>query len=363
MKLNQANRAVLFIIISAFLVSILFNIRTLITMFEFLSDASDDGLGKSRIQSRFKFTYFNLIIEFTVFSLVAFFNYSWLDKLIDLNRFKRAKITVIILSNLVVFFILIPAGKLFHNAYFSSLEDYWDKEINFDIRNYLIINISVFLMAIVVARLLLMMKKMKVAEKENIRLVEEKSKAELSALKEQISPHFFFNTLSSLSSIVRNDNREKGLEFIGEMSKTYRYTLEIKKDLVPLKEELDFLKSYLYLLKQRYGEKLIFKNELSDANLKSMIPPMSLQLLVENAIQHNLITKSAPLTIRVFVENEMICVENDLQEKESAESFGIGLQNLGERYRLLTRKEIIITKDRHHFCVNLPLLKYESADY
>lgn len=350
---NTKIRSILIIVIAAFLVSVLFNIRTFIKLFELLSNNSE----RAQVMApRLMFSFFNLIIEFVVFSLVAFFNYSWLEKIVDLGKFKRGSIPIIVISNLIVYFILIPAGKLFHNAYFASMEQVYNKEIEFDIRNFLFINISVFLLAILVANLLKLMRKMKIAEQENIRLVEEKSKAELSALKEQISPHFFFNTLSSLITVVRNEKKEVGIEFIQEMSKTYRYTLASKQNMVSLKEELEFLQSYIFLLKKRFGEKLMVNLEISNNNFQSLIPPMSLQLLVENAIRHNVITHTSPLTIKVFIENNMICVKNNLQEKESSDSFGIGLQNLANRYRLLAQKDIIIAKDEHSFSVKLPLL-------
>lgn len=350
---NTKIRSILIIVIAAFLVSVLFNIRTFIKLFELLSNNSE----RAQVMGpRLMFSFFNLIIEFVVFSLVAFFNYSWLEKIVDLGKFKRGSIPIIVISNLIVYFILIPAGKLFHNAYFASMEQVYNKEIEFDIRNFLFINISVFLLAILIANLLKLMRKMKIAEQENIRLVEEKSKAELSALKEQISPHFFFNTLSSLITVVRNEKKEVGIEFIQEMSKTYRYTLASKQNMVSLKEELEFLQSYIFLLKKRFGEKLMVNLEISNNNFQSLIPPMSLQLLVENAIRHNVITHTSPLTIKVFIENNMICVKNNLQEKESSDSFGIGLQNLANRYRLLAQKDIIIAKDEHSFSVKLPLL-------
>lgn len=350
---NTKIRSILIIVIAAFLVSVLFNIRTFIKLFELLSNNSE----RAQVMGpRLMFSFFNLIIEFVVFSLVAFFNYSWLEKIVDLGKFKRGSIPIIVISNLIVYFILIPAGKLFHNAYFASMEQVYNKEIEFDIRNFLFINISVFLLAILVANLLKLMRKMKIAEQENIRLVEEKSKAELCALKEQISPHFFFNTLSSLITVVRNEKKEVGIEFIQEMSKTYRYTLASKQNMVSLKEELEFLQSYIFLLKKRFGEKLMVNLEISNNNFQSLIPPMSLQLLVENAIRHNVITHTSPLTIKVFIENNMICVKNNLQEKESSDSFGIGLQNLANRYRLLAQKDIIIAKDEHSFSVKLPLL-------
>jgi len=345
----QKNRryALLAFLILAVLVSVLFNLRAFIRILEF--GISDE------IKPRIYYVLFNFIIEFVVFFLAGLLNYSWIESLIRRFSILRGRILFVILCNLAVYFILIPAGKLFHTWYF--LDRYENKEIEFDIENFLIINITVFLLAIVVANLLLLMKKMRIAEQENLQLVEEKSKAELSALKEQISPHFFFNTLSTLSSIVRNEKKEVGLEFIGEISKTYQYTLATKQNLVLLKEEMAFLKSYVFLLKRRYGDKLSFSQDLPEELLSFKIPPMSLQLLVENAIQHNVITKETPLHIRIFAEGNMICVENKLQEKESGvNSFGIGLQNLSNRYRLLSQKDIIITKDKHKFGVKLPLL-------
>jgi two-component system LytT family sensor kinase len=339
--------ALLVLLITALLVSVLFNFRIFLWVLV-------NGLTE-QIRPRLSYHMFNFIIEFVVFFLAGLLNYSWTDTLIRRFSLRKWKIPLIALCNLLVFFILIPLGKLFHTWYF--LGRYENKEMEFEIQNYLVINISVFLLAIVVANLLLLMKKMRIAEQENLQLIEEKSKAELSALKEQLSPHFFFNTLSTLSSIVRNEKKEVGLEFIGEISKTYQYTLATKQDLIPLKEEMAFLESYVYILKRRFGDKLSFSQDLSEDQLSFKIPPMSLQLLVENAIQHNVITKETPLHIRIFAEKEMVCVENNLQEKESdVDSFGIGLQNLSNRYRLLSQKDIIITKEKHKFGVKLPLL-------
>jgi len=346
MQKNQ-RYAILVLLLSAILVSVLFNFRIFLWVLV-------NGLDE-QILPRLTYQMFNFIIVFVIFFLAGMLNYSWADALLGRFYVRRGRIPIVILLNLVVFFILIPTGKWFHTWYF--LDRYENKEIEFEIQNFLVINISVFLLAIVVANLLLLMKKMKLSEQENLRLVEEKSRAELSALKEQISPHFFFNTLSTLSTIVRNEKKEVGLEFIGEISKAYQYTLATKEDLVPLKEELTFIDSYIFLLKKRFGEKLSFQIEIPEKVHDSRIPPMSLQLLVENAIQHNVITRESPLLIRIFTEGQCICVENRLQEKESGvESFGIGLQNLSNRYRLLSEKDIIITKDKQIFGVKLPLL-------
>ena len=352
--------SILIILLSAIVVVVLFNIRTFFSYLEALSaiEGADDIRRTEGINIRILYskniTFFYTPVEFIIFCIVALFNYSWLNKIIKLFSFDKAKILIFIASNIIIFFILIYCEKLIFNAVFDSSEAIYRRRLEFDNLNASIKNISISLIAMIVAYLLILLKKMRMAEEKNISLIKEKTKAELSALKEQISPHFFFNTLSSLSTIVRNEKKEIGLEFIQEMSKTYHYTLASKHDLVSLKEELDFLQSYLFIIKKRFGNKLIFNIKISNNLFQSKIPPMSLQLLVENAIQHNIITQEFPLTIRIFVENDMICIENNLQEKESDGSLGLGLDNLTNRYRLLVQKDIIIEKDKKHFRVKLP---------
>ena len=187
--------------------------------------------------------------------------------------------------------------------------------------------------------------------------VGETLKAELASLKEQISPHFFFNTLSSLSSIIRLNGKNESLKFLDKMSQVYRYILESNQnDLVKLKDEIEFLNAYFFLLRKRFGEKLILEIEISPDLNETYIPPMALQLLVENAFQHNTITNSAPLKIKIFNKNGMICVQNNLQKKKSSESFGIGLPNLLKRYQLIAGKEIIINKNTSIFSVKIPVI-------
>jgi|GEM_PF-378846 len=367
--MNSGKRNIfLLILFAGLLVSVLVNVRTIIGIYDGIQQMKDSGriagglteILNGRFGDRIKYSFFNLIIEFVVFVLVAFFNYSWLKKITNYIKFRGFKTPFIILCNIILFFIIIPPGKWFHSAYFAPLEVQWNKEIKFDIQNYLVINISVFLLAILVANLLIIIQKMQQAQAENIRLAEEKSRAELSALKEQISPHFFFNTLSTLSTIVRNSMKDDALTFIDRMSQTYRYTLSLKKDLVTVGEELDFLDAYVFLLQERYGDKLVFKNEVGKSAHDYYIPPMSLQLLAENAIRHNIITRESPLLIRVFIEEGMICLENDLREKLPEDTPGIGLKNLSDRYRLLAGEDIVITKKKGKFRVYLPLIEDEG---
>ena len=364
----EKRKILLIILLAGLLVSLLFNIRTIISLSDGFRQMKATGLIEgglseilnSRIGDKIRFSFFNLVIEFVVFILVAYFNYSWLEKIVNYNEFGRLKKPFIILCNLALYFILIPAGKWFHSAYFAPLEIQWSKEIEFDIQNYLVINISVFLLAILVANLLIIMKKMQETQTENIRLAEEKARAELSVLKEQISPHFFFNTLSTLSTIVRNSKKENALTFIERMSEIYRYTLSFKKDLVMVGEELDFLDAYIFLMKERYGDKLVYINEVDKSPFSSYIPPMSLQILAENAVRHNIVTRENPLKLRLYNDDENIFIENNLSEKPPEGSLGLGLKNLSDRYRLLTGENIVITKEKGKFIVKLPLIGNEG---
>jgi len=244
----------------------------------------------------------------------------------------------------------------------SYVETYWfDVHFDFGPKKFppvyfLTSNFPVAVLGVAEAYILVLMRKVRMSEIEKTQLREEKAKAELAALKDQISPHFFFNTLSSLSTIVRNEKKETALEFIRELSNTHRYMLDSHRhDLVPLEQELNFVSSYLFLLRQRFGDKLKSNIAVGEAQ-ETKIPPMSLQMLVENAVKHNLMTQDSPLNICFYIENDRIVVENNLQEMKGSNGLGLGLENLSNRYRLLTQQDIIIEKNEKTFKVKLPLL-------
>jgi hypothetical protein len=304
-----------------------------------------------KFNNRVKIGLFNLVVEFIVFLVIAFFNYSWIERFTRHIKPQNFRVAYQVTGNLLLLFAFLIIEKQLHEQLFDFTKRGFPEVF------YLILNLSVFILAIIVAKFLILYRRNKISEIENIRLKEEKTRAELTALKEQISPHFFFNTLSTLSSIVRNEPREQGLIFIQDMSSTYRYAISSgKKDLVSLKEELEFLESYVYLIKKRFGEKLSVNILPTEEPCNRFLPPMSLQVLVENAIQHNIITQAKPLEIDIFIDGEFVVVRNKLQEKVSSDGFGVGLQNLSNRFQLLSQKDIIIEKSNVYFVVKLPLL-------
>ncbi|MFN8438843.1 MAG: histidine kinase [Cytophagales bacterium] len=181
------------------------------------------------------------------------------------------------------------------------------------------------------------------------------------SLKNQINPHFLFNSLNTLSAIIPQD-ADKAVDFVQQLSSSYRYLLKMKdKELVMLEDELEFVDSYLFLIKTRYGQniQIVINRDIQDC--KNMLPPVSLQMLIENCIKHNVISKEKPLHIVMNIKEDCIEVQNNLQAKLNTEpSTGLGLENIKKRYSLYSHKEIEVEKTNTHFTVILPLLKIES---
>jgi two-component system LytT family sensor kinase len=188
--------------------------------------------------------------------------------------------------------------------------------------------------------------------------------AQISALKTQVNPHFLFNNLNVLSALVMKDNAEAN-EFIEEFSKVYRYILKNHdKEMVPLKTELDYIKPYIFLLQKRFGEGLKVSMEIPVSYFEHFIIPVSLQMLIENAIKHNIVSKTKPLQINIYANgNNTIVVSNNLQVKQLVErSTELGLQNIVKRYRLVSNRVVLIDKNEHKFSVTIPLLPVYTTD-
>ncbi|APQ15965.1 2TM domain-containing protein [Maribacter hydrothermalis] len=181
--------------------------------------------------------------------------------------------------------------------------------------------------------------------------------AKFDALKNQLDPHFLFNSLNVLTSLIEEDPIQ-AQKFTTSLSKVYRYVLEQKsKNLIPVDEELKFARTYVRLLKMRFEDSIIFEIPDLATDPEAKIVPLSLQLLLENAVKHNVVTSSKPLHIKIYEEDGYLYVTNNLQEKQVVKkSSGVGLQNIRQRYAILTRKEMQIFKTSNEFKVRLPML-------
>jgi two-component system, LytTR family, sensor kinase len=195
--------------------------------------------------------------------------------------------------------------------------------------------------------------------------IEEKEKwkreslqAQLNALKIQVNPHFLFNNLNTLSAVIP-DNPQQAIDFVQQLSKVYRHILEVKNEQsILLKEELDVLKAYSFLLKTRFGDNLDIDINIAEEKLHQRIVPLSLQILMENAIKHNIVSAARPLKIDVFAENGKLIVSNNLQKKNQfIESTGIGLENIRNRYKLLGNRLVEVSEGPSDFKVSIPLIE------
>jgi hypothetical protein len=184
----------------------------------------------------------------------------------------------------------------------------------------------------------------------------ERSQAELQALTNEMDPHFLFNSLNALNHLILNEP-SLAHTFNNKLAQVYKYFLiNRNKELIPLSDELEFIESYVYLLRIRHDEKLHLHTALNSELQQVLVPPCSLQILVENAIKHNEFTEQNPLYIKVAANENFLYVSNNFKPKPYAvNSTGIGLKNLNSRYRILFRKDIRIERTRENFTVKLPL--------
>jgi LytS/YehU family sensor histidine kinase len=181
--------------------------------------------------------------------------------------------------------------------------------------------------------------------------------AQYELLRQQVNPHFLFNSLNTLKYMVESGDKHS-VDFILKLSDFYRFTLESRKsDLIKLSEELKILDAYIFLLKARFEEGMEISVDVPENRMDGNIPPFTLQLLIENAIKHNIVSLQKPLHIRIFTEGENLVVENSLQLKRVPEaSTGLGLENINQRYQHLSGRSIQIIPGDACFTVKLPML-------
>lgn len=192
---------------------------------------------------------------------------------------------------------------------------------------------------------------------ENQMLRAENLQNQFQSLKNQLNPHMFFNSLNTLNSLIR-ESPGKAQNYTCELSKVLRYTLHTSEPKgVSLSQELEFVNAYIYLLKTRYEDNLNFEIEINPKLLDHQIPPMALQMLIENAVKHNEISNKKPMHISIIANNEYVVVSNPLQPKISeSNDGGIGLENLNKRYELLYKQRICVSRSDNFYTVSLPII-------
>ncbi|WP_411811636.1 2TM domain-containing protein [Chryseobacterium scophthalmum] len=284
---------------------------------------------------------------------------SFLNKKVPWSEATTKRAILSIVSILITNFILVYFCNYINFVVIqkaATTETFFSGKYNFI--NWFMVNVALLISAFLHAKSF--MEELKKSSKKEVveqKLIAKSANAQFESLKNQLDPHFLFNSLNVLSSLI-DENPIQAQKFTASMSKIYRYVLEQKdKELVTIEDEIEFAKTYCGLLKTRFEDSVNFIFDVKEDDLRRFVVPLSLQLLLENCIKHNLATSSKPLLIRIFTEGDTLCIENNLQIREQIkESAGIGLANIVQRYSLLTKKNVFIEKSEDYFKVKLPIL-------
>lgn len=310
------------------------------------------------------FSFYQLYSFVIGFSVMSFFTYLGNRKWEENDRVKRIVIGIVgsvVISMVCLFFLRMFTVMTMNSKTFSEFI------ANENIKNYQF-SLWVSLTLVIIFHFIYFYNKYQQKKVKESQIVAKTESAKFESLKSQLDPHFLFNSLNVLTSLI-DENPRQAEKFTTKLSKVYRYVLEQKdKDLIPLEEELKFAKSYMELLKMRFEDGINFSIPEKVSNQELKIVPLSLQLLLENAVKHNVITPNSPLKIRIFEENGFLVIENNISPKASLEkSTKVGLKNINQRYSLITNEKVIITNNNNTFKVKLPLLtqkiKIMKTDY
>lgn len=269
---------------------------------------------------------------------------------------RRAVIELFITS--ITAALIISAWVAIFTSIFPSFQAHHKENVYF---SNIVVAIIVNAMATFILEGIYMFNQWKSSLVETEKLKRENIESQFAVLKNQVNPHFLFNSLNALSSLI-SQSPAKAKEFVNQFSKVYRYVLEVKDKLVvEIKEELDFLNSYYFLQKIRHGENLNMIIEIDAQKVNYFIPALSLQILVENAIKHNEISSKYPLTIELYNDEKYLIVKNNIQNKNIniETSTGIGLKNLTERYSHFSDIAPVFTVKNQHYIAKLPIIKEE----
>lgn len=241
----------------------------------------------------------------------------------------------------------------------SSLTALFDLSFNLKYRYKVIVPIiivSTMTMAIYEGIYLFIKLKKSIREEEQAKQIA--VQAQLDTLRNQAQPHFLFNSLNTLRDIIDQNTKEEAQDFVDKLSSVYRYILESgTHNTIPLASELEFAKAYIHIQKERFGNNLQLQWDIPQSLLQAYVIPMSIQLLLENAIKHNVISKAKPLQIKITATPDHISVRNNYQPRSTrVASTGLGLKNIKKGYALLSNHKVTIQQDNAYFCVQLPLL-------
>jgi hypothetical protein len=308
-----------------------------------------------RLLTHFLFT---ALYTLTLYGTNALF-FIKLDALF-VERFSKKRLFVGFAGSVVLSLIVIFLLHLFEEVVYNdkSLQEFLENE---NPESYIVSSIITFFVTLTIHAIYFYKAYNENKVKEQ-KIIAGTANAKFESLKNQIDPHFLFNSLNVLSSLIE-ENPENAQRFTTSLSKIYRYVLEQKdKELVSVAEELAFAKTYMNLLKMRFENSITFQLPTDFDNLEARVVPLSLQLLLENTIKHNVVSENKPLQITIYIQDNYLVVQNNLQKKEVLQDRqGVGLQNIVSRYALLSKRKVLVEQTETEFKVLIPILTKQIA--
>lgn len=281
-------------------------------------------------------------------NIALFYSSLWVNLLL-VEKPKSRKI----LFNVLAYIGFTLLAIIIHKPIWSMLEHL---SIGFFIRDELGRNLIIFSISAIVANAFHSFQQNQLMKNKILEIQRQSLAGQIESLKQQINPHFFFNSLNTLSGLAQEDT-QKTLEFIEKLSQVFRYVLEIQeKNVVSVDEEMNFARAYIYLLKVRFEEKFTIDIH-PDLDDNAMVSSLCTQLLLENCFKHNSMSNSHPLKIEIKTDNGYLVICNSIMQMSQTSGNGIGLKNLDERSKLLTGKPIEITTDNECFTVKVPTIQ------
>jgi hypothetical protein len=284
----------------------------------------------------------------------------YLDRVFAENRFSAKRVIIGFLSSFIVSMAVIFLLRILEDVIIEK-NSFIDFIKNEDPGNY-VVAIIITLFVSVSFYAFYFYKSYQDNRIKEQKIIAGTASAKFESLKNQIDPHFLFNSLNVLSSLIE-ENPDSAQRFTTSLSKIYRYVLEQRdKELVSVEEELAFAKTYMNLLKMRFENSITYELPAEFDNPEARVVPLSLQLLLENTIKHNVVSEKKPLHIKIYVENNYLIIENNLQKKEVLQDRqGVGLQNIVNRYALISERKVLIEENNDYFKVKIPILTKQIA--
>lgn len=297
--------------------------------------------------------YFRINIPISTLTIFIVVSYVFIiNKLFDLKKRISKRILIDFIFAITLMFIQIVLSELFLHVKVYN-------QIIFLIKNnFIYTNFIEIFLAILFTEFIYYVFKKKEEEIEVKRLIAENEKYKYNQLKSQINPHFLFNSFNVLNEMLYIEKPEKSSEYVSSLSDFYRYVLANQEyETVLLKDELDFIEHYISILTIRYSNNLIVDISVIDSDLEKRVVPMTLQILIENAAKHNIISSEEQLRVNIESDGDYIIVSNKVNLRmDKVDSTGIGLHNLVESYKLFNNKRVEIINDDSNFIVKVPLI-------